>query len=119
MALSQVRKDLEDQLDEAGLHAFSYLPERIQPPTVLISAGSPYLSPGPTYCDFTVNLTATLVAAKATNLVETDELDQMIETFLLATDKYNIDAVEAPFSLEINNAVYLAVKINVSQEIDL
>ena len=120
MALAETRRELEEQLEEAGLSAFSYLPERIQPPVVLISAGTPYLDKGPTYCDFIVNLTATLVAAKATNTIETDEIDRMIETVILGTESsFGIDRVEAPFSLEVNNAAYLAVKILVSKEIDL
>ncbi len=117
--LADVRRDLTDQLTAAGLDAFAYLPERIQPPCVLIAPGEPYLAVGPTYCDFTVNLVATLVAGKATNAIETDDLDRLIETAILATDDFTVAAVAAPISLEVNNATYLAVRMNLSTEANI
>ncbi len=114
--LATLRRDLTDQITEAGLPTFSYLPERIQPPTVLLSAGDPYLERAATFCDYIVNIQATLVASKGTNTIETDDLDGMIEKIILGVDAWSISAVGAPFSLEANNAQYLAVRVNLNTD---
>lgn len=117
--LAELRQDLKEGLEEQDLKAVEYLPERIQPPIALVTAGDPYLEQGLTACLFKVSLDITLVAAKATNANATDALDEMIESAILATGDWFIDTISAPFMLEANNAQYLSSKVRLTQEIEI
>ena len=117
MELKAVRAELKDELAAAGFeNVYSYLPERFSPPALLVSASDNYVVEGLTTCLMKVSLTVTAIAGVATNVNETDSLDDMIEGVIMATGEWFIDRVSAPFVLEANNANYLASKITLSQE---
>lgn len=117
--LQQIREDLAFSLEEVGINTKSFLPERIMPPVAVISASDPYIEQGITACLFKVSLTVTIVASKAVNSNETDNLDSMIERAIMATGDWFIDSVSAPFVLEVNNANYLASKVSLSQDLEI
>lgn len=120
MELKAVRAELKDELVAAGfVNVYSYLPERFSPPAVLVSASDNYLVEGLTTCLMKVSLVATAIAGVATNVNETDSLDDMIEGVIMASGGWYIDRVSAPFILEANNANYLASKISLSQEYEI
>lgn len=119
MTLATLRQDLKDALELQDLKAVEYLPERIQPPIALVSAGDPYLEQGLSACLFKVSLEVTLVASKATNANATNALDNMIESAIYATGDWFIDSINAPFILEANNAQYLACKVRLNQQIEI
>lgn len=118
-ALAELRQDLRDALEEQGLKAVEYLPERLSPPVALVSASDLYIEQGLTNCLFKVTLEVTLVAAKAVNERATNDLDTMIESAILATGDWFIDSINAPFLLEANNAQYLACKMQLNQNIEI
>lgn len=118
-SLATLRHDLKDALEGQGLRVEAFLPERIQPPIVTISAGNPYVEQGLTNCLFKVTLVVTLIAAKATNEKATDALDEMIESAILGTGDWFIDSVGEPFRLDYNNAQYLSVQVTLNQEIEI
>ena len=65
-------------LQNAGLDVVDYVPERIVPPILIISAGSPYLTVESLHADYRLGLNVTLVATTATNESATEELDDLI-----------------------------------------
>lgn len=117
--LATLRQDLTESLEEQGLKVEAFVPERIQPPIAVVSAGSPYLEQGLTNCLFKVTLVVTLIAAKATNEKATDALDEMIESAILGTGDWFIDSVGEPFRMDYNNAQYLSVQVTLNQEIEI
>lgn len=108
-------------LQQAGLRVLDYVPERITPPIVILTAGSPYLTHSAVVrSEYSMGLEATLVASKATNKVETENLDALIEAFLFALPGYaKMDSVGTPFDLSANNANYLAATVNLQIEITI
>jgi hypothetical protein len=109
-------KDARNSLATA-LGAVAFLPERINPPIALLTAGDPYVEQE-TFYDRTANFVVTLVVAKATSEVATDALDDYIDTTLdgLPEDS-TLEKVGPPFLLEWNGATYLATKIYINQNI--
>ena len=107
-------------LTELGLRVSAYIPERVVPPTVIISAGSPYLTPVTVNGEYLMNLDVMVIAAHAANVKATELLDKAIETILLGNPGYAIiSTVGQPYALQTNNAEYLAANLAVDIRITL
>jgi hypothetical protein len=108
-------------LTALGLKVSSYIPERVVPPVVIISPGSPYLTP--TLLDrgeWVMNLELMVVGPTAVNVKATESLDQAIEKILNGNPGYSqIVNVGQPYGLQTNNAEYLAANISVNVRITL
>lgn len=119
--LSEVRTEVTDQLADAGIKAVEYIPARLAPPVVVISAGNPYVENGlnKTFKDVLVRLEFRVVAETATNEKATDSLDGMICDTLLALSNWDMETVSQPFGYEVNNAVYLAADVVMTASITI
>jgi hypothetical protein len=107
-------------LTELGLRVSAYIPERVVPPTVIISAGSPYLTPVTVDGEYLMNLDVMVIAAHAVNVKATELLDKAIETILLGNPGYAIiSTVGQPYALQTNNAEYLAANLAVDIRITI
>lgn len=109
-------------LQNAGLDVLDYVPERITPPIVIITAGSPYLVAETVGNEYRLALNLTLVAATATNEEATEALDELIANTVnaLSTMGYVIlKSVNTPYRLAANNAEYLASDLNLDLSITL
>lgn len=114
--LQALRNDLAQSLTDLGVPAYDYLPERLNPPAAIVTAGDPYVEQGMTYCTFKVSLQIHLLAGTQVNKKATDALDDLILTALQATDGWDIEAVAEPSTFTTNNAEYLGTVIRLSQE---
>jgi hypothetical protein len=109
-------------LQNAGLDVLDYVPERIVPPIVIVTAGSPYLIPETVGNEYRLALNLTLVASTATNEEATEALDELIAQTVsaLATMGYVIlKTVNTPYRLAANNAEYMATDLNLELSITL
>lgn len=115
--LTIARGELKDLLVDAGLTAVNYLPERPQPPMVIVTPGQPYLRRGEQFGTHVIGLTVLLLANKATNEVMTEELDDMIAAVTVAvfTAKgFNLKQVDPPSQFQVGNAQYLGCTADVT-----
>jgi hypothetical protein len=109
-------------LQTAGLEVLDYVPERIVPPIVIISSGSPYLVAETVGREFRLGLNLTLVAATATNEEATEALDELIADTVTAVTSLGyviLNNVNTPYRLQANNAEYLACDLNLDLSITL
>ena len=109
-------------LQTAGLDVLDYVPERIVPPIVIITSGSPYLVAETVGNEYRLGLNLTLVASTATNEEATEALDELIAQTVsaLSTLGYVIlKTVNPPYRLAANNAEYLASDLNLDLSITL
>jgi hypothetical protein len=109
-------------LQNAGLDVLDYVPERIVPPIVIVSSGSPYLIAETVGNEYRLGLNVTLVASTATNEEATEALDELIAQTVsaLSTLGYVIlKTVNPPYRLAANNAEYLASDLNLDLSITL
>lgn len=116
------KAELALDLQNAGLEILDYVPERIVPPIVVITAGSPYLSPETVGNEYRLGLTLTMVASTATNEEATEALDELIADTVsaIATLGYAVlRQVNPSYRLAANNAEYLASDLNLDLSITL
>jgi hypothetical protein len=109
-------------LTNAGLEVLDYVPERIVPPIVIITAGSPYLVAETVGREYRLGLNLTLVAMTATNEEATEALDELIAqtvTALTSMGYVVLKNVNPPYRLQANNAEYLASDLNLDLSITL
>ena len=109
-------------LTNAGLDVLDYVPERIVPPIVIITSGSPYLVGESLRNDYRLALNLTLVAATATNEEATEALDELIAETVTAISTLGyvvLKSVNTPYRLAANNAEYLAADLNLDLSITL
>lgn len=109
-------------LTNAGLEVLDYVPERITPPILIITAGSPYLVTETVGNEYRLGLNVTLVASTATNEEATADLDQLIADTVSAISTLGyvvLKTVNPPYRLAANNAEYLASDLNLDLSITL
>jgi hypothetical protein len=107
-------------LTALGLRVSSFIPERVVPPTVIITPGSPYLTPITLENDFMMALEVMVIAAPAVNSKASELLDKALETILNNNPDYvRIINVGQPYALQTNNAEFLAANLSVDIRITL
>lgn len=109
-------------LQTAGLDVLDYVPERVTPPIIIISSGSPYLVAETVGSEYRLGLVLTLVASTATNEESTEALDELIALTVSAIGNLGyavLRAVNSPYRLAVNNAEYLSVDLNLDLSITL
>lgn len=109
-------------LQTAGLDVLDYVPERIVPPIIIITSGSPYLTAETVGNEYRLGLNLTLVASTATNEEATEALDELIANTVNAISKLGyvvLKTVNPPYRLAANNAEYLASDLNLDLSITL
>ena len=114
------KTQLKDVLTLAGLKVLDYIPERLTPPVVVISAGAEYLRQANMTNDYVLGLEVNLVATTATNLEAQKALDQLIQDFVNALPGYaDLQSVGQPYALSANAAEYLAATATLNLYITL
>ena len=109
-------------LQNAGLEVLDFVPERIVPPIVIMTAGSPYLVPETVGNEYRLGLTLTMVASTATNEEATEALDGLIAQTVSALANLGyavLRQVNPSYRLAANNAEYLASDLNLDLSITL
>jgi len=116
------KAELALDLQNAGLEILDYVPERITPPIVIMTANSPYLVAETIGREYRLGLTLTMVAMTATNEEATEALDALIAqtvTALVPLGYVILNQVSPPYRLAANNAEYLASDLNLDLSITL
>jgi len=109
-------------LQEFGLDVLDYVPGRITPPVVIITAGTPYLEPSTLKRNYQLNLECICVAMTADNEQATEGLDKLVSDLLNALETLSyveFISVASPYTLTANNAEYLAANVSVNLLITL
>jgi hypothetical protein len=107
-------------LQALGLRVSSFIPERIVPPIVVITPGSPYLTAVRLDESWLMNLEVMVIAAPAVNSKASELLDKALATILNGNPGYSlITSVGQPYALQTNNAEFLAANLSVDIRINL
>lgn len=113
--MGAVKAELALTLTAAGLDVLDYIPERLQPPIVIIRAAAPYLVTSSIGHEYVMNLELQAVAMTADNEQATDALDDLIEACILALPAdAGFSDVSQPYNLVANGADYLAATIGIN-----
>lgn len=109
-------------LQNAGIDVLDYVPGRVTPPLVIVTAGSPYLESATLGGEYQLNLECICVASTADNEQATEGLDELISDLVNAIEPLGYAqfvTVNSPYSLNANNAEYLAANVSVNLLITL
>ena len=115
--ITATKAEFKLDLDAAGLNVLDYVPGRVQPPIVVITSGSTYISTGTLGGEYLLNLECVCVAARADNETSTEDLDGLLADVLTALSPLEYAAltgVGAPYTLTTNNTEYLAANVSVN-----
>lgn len=118
--LTTAKAQFTAALTAGGLKVMDYVPERFIPPVAVIAASGTYLTRASIASEFIMGLDVMLVAQTATNKLATETLDQLIQDTILALPQYaGLLDVGQPFTLQTNNAEYLAATVRVDLRITI
>jgi len=116
--LSSIRTPLATALASVSANVYSYVPEAVQGPAVILVPDSPYLELN-TINDSTihakVNMTITCGVAYGSNPASLDNLEQLILSVLaVIPDGYTVGPVERPTVTQVGAVNLLVADIRVS-----
>jgi hypothetical protein len=115
--LKAARQEIRMELATLGEgQVYEFVPPKPVPPCFIISPGSPYVSQGPSFCDFTTKFEVVVLAGSATNETETDKLDDLITNAIDALETWFIEEVETPTTFDINNNLFLGAKLRITAD---
>lgn len=107
-------------LQNEGIDVVPFIPGRVTPPIVILRSGAPYITNASIGHEFILGLELVCVAMTADNEQATEALDQLLEDVINALPAYaTMRQVGEPYSLDVNNAQYLAATIQTDIEITL
>lgn len=112
----EIKLQLNSIATEHDIKVYEFIPERPNTPCFILSPGSPYITQGTAFCDFTTRFEVLILAGKSTNEAATNLLDQLIVESVDALETWFIDEVETPSAFEINGATYLGTKIQITAD---
>lgn len=119
--IADARAELVAALDGLDAKVTDHVPERLNPPALMVVHGSPFLESGDTFGSAVVRFEVWVVSKLAANARMTDELDVLIESTIeaLAADSWAVERVEQPFTYAANGGSFLASTIAVTTSITL
>jgi hypothetical protein len=82
--IAQARAALTTVLENGGLRAMEYVPERITPPMAVIQPSGDWVASGDTFAAFRVGFDVTLIVQTASNQVVASQLDDLVDETLAA-----------------------------------
>jgi hypothetical protein len=116
LAKSELKLDLAD----AGLTVSDYVPERIVPPIVILVADTPYMTQASIATEYDLHLRLVCIASNAVNKKATEILDQLIEDAVNGLPAYCLfKTVGQPYTLQANNAEYMAADISINLQLTI
>ena len=116
--LSAVRQPLADALASVAGNVYSFVPESIIPPAVVVVPDSPYLEfdlINKSVIKCKINMTITVAVAYASNPASLDNIEQLLMSVLAVIPKgYEVSSVERPTVSQVGASTLLIADIRVS-----
>ena len=116
--LSAVRKPLADALVSVAGSVYSFVPESVIPPAVVIVPDSPYLEfdlINKSVIKCKINMTITVAVAYASNPASLDNIEQLLMSVLAVIPSgYEVSSVERPTVSQVGASTLLIADIRVS-----
>lgn len=117
--LSDARADLAALLESAGLRAFAYAPDRVQPPmAVVYPSSSEWINSGSTFGTWTITFDVYITARTGSNVIITADIDEFVEAVLQAvndTPGFEVASVGAPTAENVDGTNLLTAIATIRQ----
>ena len=116
--LSSVRQPLADALASVAGNVYSFVPESVIPPAVVVVPDSPYLEfdlINKSVIKCKINMTITVAVAYASNPASLDNIEQLLMSVLAVIPKgYEVSSVDRPTVSQVGASTLLIADIRVS-----
>lgn len=116
--LSSVRQPLANALATVAGNVYSYVPESVIPPAVVIVPDSPYLEfdlINKSVIKCKINMTITVAVAYNSNPASLDNIEQLLMSVLaVIPNGYEVSSVERPTVSQVGASTLLIADIRVS-----
>lgn len=116
--LSAVRTPLAEALASVAGNVYSFVPESVIPPAVVVVPDSPYLEfdlINKSVIKCKINMTITVAVAYASNPASLDNIEQLLMSVLTVIPKgYEVSSVERPTVSQVGASTLLIADIRVS-----
>ena len=116
--LSAVRQPLATALSGVSANVFSYVPESVPVPAIVLVPGTPYLefdTIGSGTFRAKINFTISCCVTYSSNPASLDNIEQLIESVILAIPAgYEVDDVQRPTVTQVGASNLLVADIGVS-----
>lgn len=113
--------DLALALAPTGVRVWTYVPESVNGPAIILQPGDPFVSTtqDTTYGTWQVNFLASCLVEIGTNERMTDDLLSLLGDTLasLVTAGYGVDSISAPYAFSYNSVNYLAANVAVVDQV--
>ena len=120
--LTELRADIANVLDEAGIRSVDFNSTKIVPPLAVVIPDDEYVTvqDGGIFGHYNVAIQVLLLGPKATEKVAAAVMDEMIMKAVTALDEeFDVINVSAPGEARLNDAVYFGSIINIEIQIKL
>lgn len=121
--LSELRKEVKDILNSAGLRAFDYMENKAVPPFAVVIPDDPYLMPSDTFGGkLTIRFKVFIAGPRGlSNKQAQDTEDMIIKAILVLREEYDILNVSSPLPRELiqNNVEVFGSEIDIEATINL
>lgn len=116
--LSQVRQPLADALSTVAGNVYSFVPESVIPPAVVVVPDSPYLEfdlINKSVIKAKINMTISVAVAYNSNPASLDNIEQLLMSVLAVIPSgYEVSSVERPTVSQVGASTLLIADIRVS-----
>jgi hypothetical protein len=116
--LSAVRQPLATALSSVSGNVYSFVPESVIPPAVVVVPDSPYLEfdlINKSVIKCKINMTITVAVAYASNPASLDNIEQLLMSVLAVIPSgYEVSSVERPTVSQVGASTLLIADIRVS-----
>lgn len=117
--LSEARADLAALLESAGLRAFAYTPDRVQPPMAVIYPGSgEWINSGSTFGTWSITFDVEITARTGSNVIITADIDEYVEAVLQAvtdTPGFEVATISSPQANNVDGTNLLVAVATIRQ----
>lgn len=122
--LTQLRLDITETLEAAGINAAEYVSETITPPVAVAVPGEPYLirpggeDSGVPFGHIEVRFDVLIIGHKGSNKRSAAKIDDLIWSVLDALNsEWDIDRVSQPGEITLSSAKFMGAVASISQNI--
>lgn len=120
--LSEIRADVANTLNEAGIRAVDFNSTKVVPPVAVVIPDEQYLTvrTGDRFGAYNVAIQVLILGPKATEKVAAVTMDELILKAVAALDEeFDVINVSAPGEARLNEANYFGSIINIEIQITL
>ncbi|WP_146777795.1 hypothetical protein [Rhodococcus wratislaviensis] len=122
--LSELRKEVKDLLNDAGLRAYDYMENKAVPPFAVVIPDDPYLMPSDTFGGkLNIRFKVFVAGPKGlSNKQAQDTEDMIIKAILALREEYDITDVTSPLPrelIQLNDVTVFGSEITIEATINL